>query len=136
MSLLGHTQCRTRLPCRTDRTIFETETGLSDVGSRYSSLGGGGSFCRRACYAASGAVFWRLLRHHRFFGVAQGSTWAPTVAALGAVAWFVGHWSFAVRNDVHYRSRLARLVIDRTPLKWTIPRYWQLLQQERAANIR
>lgn len=71
-----------------------------------------------------------------FFGVAQGSTWAATVAALGAVAWFVGHWSFAVRNDVHYRSRLARLVIDRTPLKWTIPRYWQLLHQRRSVAIR
>ena len=34
-----------------------------------------------------------------FFGVMQSSTWAPTVAALGLLAWFVGHWTFAVRND-------------------------------------
>lgn len=59
-------------------------------------------------------------------GVMQSSTWAPTVAALGLLAWFVGHWSFAVRHDVVYRTNLARLVIDKTPLKWTIPRYWQL----------
>ena len=57
-----------------------------------------------------------------FFGVMQSSTWAPTVAALGLLAWFVGHWSFAVRNDVHYRSRLALVVIDKTPLRWTIPK--------------
>ena len=31
-------------------------------------------------------------------GVLQGRTWAPTVAALGLLAWFVGHWSFAVRH--------------------------------------
>ena len=48
-----------------------------------------------------------------FCGVVQSSSWAPTVMALGMVAWFVGHWSFTVRNDVHYRSRLARVVIDR-----------------------
>lgn len=57
------------------------------------------------------------------FGVMAGSTWAPTVAALGAVAWLVGHWSFAVRNDARYRSRLARLVFDQTPLKWTLPQF-------------
>lgn len=45
----------------------------------------------------------------------QGRTWAPTVAALGALARFVGRWSFAVRNDARYRSRLARVVIDHTP---------------------
>lgn len=32
------------------------------------------------------------------FGVMQGRTWAPMVAALGLLAWFVGHWSFAVRR--------------------------------------
>ena len=32
------------------------------------------------------------------FGVMQDRTWAPTVAALGLLAWFVGHWSFAVRH--------------------------------------
>lgn len=31
-------------------------------------------------------------------GVLQGRTWAPTVAALGLLAWFVGQWSFAVRH--------------------------------------
>lgn len=50
-----------------------------------------------------------------FCGVVQSSSWAPTVMALGMVAWFVGHWSFAVRNDARYRSRLARVVIDQTP---------------------
>lgn len=71
-----------------------------------------------------------------FFGVLQSRTWAPTVMALGLLAWFVGHWSFAVRHDVVYRTSLARLVIDKTPLKWTIPRYWQLLRQQRAAAAR
>ena len=66
-----------------------------------------------------------------FCGVVQSSSWAPTVMALGMVAWFVVHWSFAVRNDVHYRSRLARVVIDKTPLRWAIPRYWQLRRQRR-----
>lgn len=69
-------------------------------------------------------------------GVLQSSTWAATVMALGLIAWFVGNWSFAVRNDVVYRTRLARLVIDKTPLKWTIPRYWQLLRQRRKAAAR
>ena len=71
-----------------------------------------------------------------FCGAAQSSSWAPTVMALGLVAWFVGHWSFAVRIDVHYRSRLARVVIDRTLLRWTIPRYWQLRRQRRMAAAR
>ena len=62
-------------------------------------------------------------------GALQGRTWAPTVAALGLLAWFVGHWSFAVRHGVHYRSRMALWVIDRTPLRWTIPQYWQLRRQ-------
>lgn len=31
-------------------------------------------------------------------GALQGRTWAPTVAALGLLAWFVGQWSFAVRH--------------------------------------
>ena len=71
-----------------------------------------------------------------FFGVMQSSTWAPTVAALGVLAWFVGHWTFAVRNDVHYRSRLALVVIDKTPLRWTIPKYWQLRRRRRLATAR
>ena len=71
-----------------------------------------------------------------FCGVVQSSSWAPTVMALGLVAWLVGHWSFAVRNDVHYRSRLALLVIDSTPLRWTIPRYWQLRRARRLAQAR
>jgi hypothetical protein len=62
-------------------------------------------------------------------GVMQSRTWAPTVMALGLVAWFVGHWSFAVRHDVVYRTNFARIVIDKTPLKWTIPRYWQLRRE-------
>ena len=71
-----------------------------------------------------------------FCGVVQSSSWAPTVMALGMVAWFVGHWSFAVRNDVHYRSRLALVVIDKTLLRWAIPRYWQLRLQRRMAAAR
>lgn len=71
-----------------------------------------------------------------FFGVMQSSTWAPTVATLGVLAWLVGHWSYAVRNDVHYRSRLARVVIDKTPLRWTIPRYWQLRRERRLPTAR
>lgn len=58
-------------------------------------------------------------------GVMQSRTWAPTVAALGLLAWFVGHWSYALRHDVRYRSRLALWVIDRTPLRWTLPQYWR-----------
>ena len=69
-------------------------------------------------------------------GVVQGRTWAPTVAALGLLAWFVGHWSFAVRHGVHYRSRMALWVIDRTPLRWTIPQYWQLRRLRRQAAPR
>lgn len=69
-------------------------------------------------------------------GVMQSRTWGPTVAALGLLAWFVGHWSFAVRHDVHYRSRIALWVIDKTPLRWTIPRYWQLLRSRRATTSR
>ena len=69
-------------------------------------------------------------------GVLQGRTWAPTVAALGLLAWFVGHWSFAVRHDVRYRSAMALWVIDRTPLRWTIPRYWQLRRQRRQTVAR
>lgn len=65
-------------------------------------------------------------------GLMQGRTWAPTVAALGTLAWFVGHWSFAVRNDARYRSRLARVVIDRTPLRWTLPQHWELRRRRRA----
>lgn len=71
-----------------------------------------------------------------FCGVLQSSSWAPTVAALGLLAWLVGHWSFAVRNDVHYRSRLARVVIDKTPLRWTIPKYWHLRRECRLAAAR
>jgi len=71
-----------------------------------------------------------------FCGVVQSSSGAPTVMALGVVAWFVGHWSFTVRHDVHYRSRLALLVIDRTPLRWAIPRYGQLRRQRRLAAAR
>lgn len=71
-----------------------------------------------------------------FCGVMQSRTWAPTVMTLGLVAWFVGHWSFAVRHDVVYRSNLARLVIDRTPLKWTIPRYWKLRALARNQGVR
>ena len=69
-------------------------------------------------------------------GVLQGRTWAPTVAALGLLAWFVGHWSFAVRHGEHYRSTMALWVIDRTPLRWTIPRYWQLRRLRRRAAPR
>ncbi|MBB1011426.1 hypothetical protein BXY47_0065 [Dietzia kunjamensis] len=71
-----------------------------------------------------------------FCGVMQARTWAPTVMALGMVAWFVGHWSFAIRHDVVYRTKLARLVIDKTPLRWTIPRYWQLRRERRFAPTR
>lgn len=38
-------------------------------------------------------------------GVIQDRTWAPTIAALGVLAWSVGHWMFAARNDARYRAR-------------------------------
>lgn len=44
-------------------------------------------------------------------GVMQGRTWAPTVAALGMLAWLIGHWSFAIRNVGRYRSPLECAVI-------------------------
>lgn len=69
-------------------------------------------------------------------GAMQDRTWAPTVAALGMLAWFVGHWWYALRHDVHYRSRIALWVIDTTPLRWTIPRYWKLPQKRRQATAR
>ena len=57
-----------------------------------------------------------------FYGTVASTGGASTVlvltamvAALGTLAWFIGHWSFAVRNDARYRSRLARVVIDQTP---------------------
>lgn len=53
----------------------------------------------------------------------HGSTWASTVAALGVVAWLVGHWSFAARHDARFRSRVARMIFDQTPLRWTFPQY-------------
>lgn len=62
-------------------------------------------------------------------GVMQDRTWAPIVAALGGVAWPVGHWGFAVRYEVHYRSRVARAVIVSTSLRWKIPRCRQLRLQ-------
>lgn len=58
-----------------------------------------------------------------FFGLVAGSTWAPTVAALGVLALLVGHWSFAVRHDARYRFRLARSLFDETPLTWTLPQF-------------
>lgn len=66
-------------------------------------------------------------------GVGQGRTWAPTVLALGVAAWLVGHWSFAVRNDARYRSRLARSLFDGTPLRWTLPQFhtWRRGARER-----
>ena len=65
-------------------------------------------------------------------GLMQGRTLAPTATALGTRAWLIGHWSFAVRNDARYRSRLARVVIDQTPLRWTLPQYWELRKHRRA----
>ncbi|MEH6624488.1 MAG: hypothetical protein V7738_17160 [Dietzia maris] len=67
-----------------------------------------------------------------FFGVMQASTWAPTVAALGVVAWLVGHWSFALRHGARYRSHLALFLFDRTPLRWTLPHYHAQRRQQRA----
>lgn len=66
-------------------------------------------------------------------GVIQGRTWAPTVLALGATAWLVGHWSFAVRNDARYRARLARALFDQTPLRWTLPQFhaWRRAARKR-----
>lgn len=71
-----------------------------------------------------------------FFGVVQGSTWAPTVAALGAVAWLVGHWSFALRNGARYRSHLALFLFDQTPLRWTLPQYHSRRREQRLAAHR
>lgn len=67
------------------------------------------------------------------WGDVRASSWAPTVAALGLLSWFVAHWALAVRHDVRSRSRIALWVIDRTPLRWTISRYWQLRRQRRQA---
>lgn len=55
---------------------------------------------------------------------------------IGALACLVGHWSFAVRNDVHYRSRIALWVTGKTALRWTLSRDWQLHQQCRYAAAR
>ncbi|AEF42705.1 hypothetical protein [Hoyosella subflava] len=64
-------------------------------------------------------------------GVIQDRTWAPTVAALGVLAWLIGHWSFAVRNDARYRSPLARALFDQTPLRWTLPQSWSARKRRR-----
>lgn len=39
-------------------------------------------------------------------------------------------------TGVHYRSPVALWIIDKTPLRWTIPRYWQLRRQRRQAAAR
>ena len=106
------------------------------MGSTDRGTGRGGGRCGLAFGAAVGTRHRGICAVNGFCGAAQSSSWAPTVMALGMVAWFVGHWSFAVRNDVHYRSRLARVVIDKTLLRWTVPRYWQLRRQRRLAAAR
>lgn len=71
-----------------------------------------------------------------FFGVTQGRTWALTVVALGVLAWLVGHWTFAVRNDARYRSRLARVLFDQTPLRWTLPQHASARKRRRVTGQR
>lgn len=70
------------------------------------------------------------------FGVMQSSTWAPTVAALGALAWLVGHCSFALRHGARYRSHLPLFLFDRTPLRWTLPQYHSQRCQQRELAYR
>ena len=70
------------------------------------------------------------------FGMTKGSTWAPTVVALGVVAWLVGHWSFALRHGAQYRSHLAMSVFHQTPLRWTLPQYHRQRRQQRQMAYR
>src|SRR5690606_40419009 len=105
-----------RTPTREGCHVGSTDRGTGRDGSR-----GGLAFG-----AAAGTRYRRHLRRDRLL-------WGGAVELLGAdgdgVGDVVGHWSFAVRNDVHYRSRLALVVIGKTPLRWAIPRYWQLRRQ-------
>lgn len=70
------------------------------------------------------------------FGMIQGRTWAPTVVALGAVAWLVGHWSFAVRHDARCRSQLALFLFHKTPLRWTLPQHHAQRRRQREMAYR
>jgi len=64
----------------------------------------------------------------------KGTSWGPATLASGALLWIVGHWSFVVRSGGMYRSRLARAVFDRTPLRVTLPGYWVLRRRRRDAQ--
>lgn len=56
-------------------------------------------------------------------GLFQARTWALTVFLVGAGFWLVGHWSFAARNDAHFRSRIALALFEVPPLQWTLPQW-------------
>lgn len=50
---------------------------------------------------------------------------AVCVFLVGAGFWVVGHWSFAARNDAHFRSRIALALFEVPPLQWALPQYWR-----------
>lgn len=67
-------------------------------------------------------------------GLSKGQEWAPATIAFAVWVWLVGHWSYLIRHDGLYRSRLARAVFDRTPLRVTLPGYWVLRRRRRDAQ--
>lgn len=69
-------------------------------------------------------------------GLVQEQTWALTVFLVGAGFWVVGHWSFAARNDAHFRSRIALALFEVPPLQWTLPQWHAKRRRARGAATR
>jgi|GEM_PF-2129969 len=67
-------------------------------------------------------------------GLSKGQGWASATIAFAVWVWLVGHWSYLIRHNGLYRSRLARAVFDRTPLRVTLPGYWVLRRRRRDAQ--
>lgn len=50
--------------------------------------------------------------------------WAVPAIAIGAAAWFAGSWMHTAKTS-RYSSRLARVLFERTPLRWTLWQHWR-----------
>jgi len=64
----------------------------------------------------------------------KGQTWAPETIVVAVYLWLVGHWSFLVRHGGRYRSRLARAVFERTPLRVLLPGWWRWRHEQHEAR--
>lgn len=75
-------------------------------------------------FPALGRILGALAFVAGLIGATSNEPWSGWTITAGASLWLAGSWLYTVKTS-RYSSRLARLLFEHTPLKWSLWQHWR-----------